>query len=70
MCRRGEEGSMAGAGLAAGANKGKVGQPMLLRFMGRAKEMTPKTAMIQAMRISIPPHLREYLLKGFMDVDL
>jgi hypothetical protein len=37
---------MAGAVLAAGANKDEVGRPKLLRFMGQLKEMTPKTAMI------------------------
>ena len=49
MCRRGEQGSLAGAGLEKGANEEEVGQPKLLRFQGRPKEMTPKAAMIQVM---------------------
>jgi cytochrome c heme-lyase len=47
MCKRGEEGSMAGANLAQGANEDQVVQPKLIRFMGRPKDMTPKAAMIQ-----------------------
>jgi cytochrome c heme-lyase len=47
MCKKGEEGSMAGANL--GANEEEVVQPKLVRFMGRPKEMTPKAAMIQLM---------------------
>jgi len=43
MCKRGEEGSL------AGANENEVPQPKLIRFMGRPKEMTPKAAMIQVM---------------------
>ncbi|CZT42916.1 probable cytochrome c heme lyase [Rhynchosporium secalis] len=49
MCKRGEQGSMAGANHEAGANFDGVAQPSLLRFMGRPKEMTPKAAMIQVM---------------------
>ncbi|KAH9207887.1 cytochrome c heme lyase [Leptodontidium sp. 2 PMI_412] len=49
MCKRGEQGSMAGANHEAGANFDGVSQPSLLRFMGRPKEMTPKAAMIQVM---------------------
>lgn len=49
ICRKGEEGSMAGARLDVGANEGEVVQPKLIRFMGRPKEMTPKAAMIQVM---------------------
>jgi cytochrome c heme-lyase len=49
MCKRGEEGSMAGANLEQGANEEEVVQPKLIRFMGRPKEMTPKAAMIQVM---------------------
>jgi cytochrome c heme-lyase len=49
MCRRGEQGSMAGANLEQGANEEEVVQPKLIRFMGRPKEMTPKAAMIQVM---------------------
>jgi len=49
MCKRGEQGSMAGAGLEAGANEAEVIQPKLIRFMGRPKEMTPKAAFIQIM---------------------
>jgi cytochrome c heme-lyase len=49
MCRRGEEGSLAGAGLEKGANEEEVGQPKLIRFMGRPKDMTPKAAFIQVM---------------------
>jgi cytochrome c heme-lyase len=47
MCKRGEEGSMAGANLEQGANEEEVTQPKLIRFMGRPKDMTPKAAMIQ-----------------------
>ena len=47
MCKRGEEGSMAGANLEQGVNEGEVAQPKLIRFMGRPKDMTPKAAMIQ-----------------------
>lgn len=54
MCKRGEEGSMAGAGLEAGANEEQVSQPKLIRFMGRPKEMTPKAAMIQVMGYIYP----------------
>jgi cytochrome c heme-lyase len=46
-CKRGEQGSLAGAYLQAGANAEEVSQPKLLRFMGRPKEMTPKAALIQ-----------------------
>lgn len=53
-CRGGEEGSMAGANLEAGANVDEVSQPKLLRFMGRPKEMTPKAAMIQVMGYIYP----------------
>jgi len=49
MCKRGEEGSMAGANLVQGANEDEVVQPKLIRFMGRPKDMTPKAAMIQLM---------------------
>ncbi|KAH7381065.1 cytochrome c heme lyase [Cadophora sp. MPI-SDFR-AT-0126] len=49
MCKRGEQGSMAGANHAEGANFDGVSQPSLIRFMGRPKEMTPKAAMIQVM---------------------
>jgi cytochrome c heme-lyase len=49
MCRRGEQGSMAGVNHEAGANEDEVAQPKLLRFMGRPKEMTPKAALIQLM---------------------
>jgi cytochrome c heme-lyase len=49
MCKRGEQGSMAGANLDVGANEDVVSQPKLVRFMGRPKEMTPKAAMIQVM---------------------
>lgn len=48
-CRRGEQGSLAGAGLDVGANEENVSQPKLIRFQGRPKEMTPKAAMIQLM---------------------
>jgi cytochrome c heme-lyase len=48
-CRRGEQGSMAGANLEQGANEDEVVQPKLIRFMGRPKDMTPKAAMIQMM---------------------
>ncbi|TEY76465.1 hypothetical protein BOTCAL_0058g00120 [Botryotinia calthae] len=51
-CRRGEEGSKAGAEI--GANEDEVPQPKLVRFMGRPKEMTPKAAMIQAMGWAFP----------------
>ncbi|KAA8576743.1 hypothetical protein EYC84_006808 [Monilinia fructicola] len=43
-CRRGEQGSKAGADI--GANEDEVPQPKLVRFMGRPKEMTPKAALI------------------------
>lgn len=49
MCKRGEEGSMAGVNVEAGANEDEVSQPKLIRFMGRPKEMTPKAALIQIM---------------------
>ena len=49
MCKRGEEGSMAGANMSQGANEEEVAQPRLIRFMGRPKDMTPKAAMIQLM---------------------
>lgn len=49
MCKRGEQGSMAGAHHTAGANVDEVAQPKLIRFQGRPKEMTPKAAMIQVM---------------------
>jgi cytochrome c heme-lyase len=45
MCKRGEEGSMAGASL--GANEEEVPQPKLIRFMGRPKDMSPRAAMLQ-----------------------
>lgn len=48
MCKRGEQGSVAGAGWDAAAGDDIV-QPKLIRFMGRPKEMTPKAAMIQVM---------------------
>ena len=48
MCKRGEEGSVAGMGFDATAND-DVPAPKLIRFMGRPKEMTPKAAMIQVM---------------------
>ncbi|QSZ30100.1 hypothetical protein DSL72_004620 [Monilinia vaccinii-corymbosi] len=51
-CRRGEEGSKAGADI--GANEDEVPQPKLTRFMGRPKEMTPKAAMIQVMGWAFP----------------
>lgn len=51
-CRRGEEGSKAGADI--GANEDEVPQPKLVRFLGRPKEMTPKAAMIQAMGWAFP----------------
>lgn len=56
MCKRGEESSLAGAGLAAGANEEEVSQPKLVRFMGRPKEMTPKAAMIQVMGYIYPSY--------------
>ena len=49
MCKRGDQGSMAGAKLQGGAVEGETGQPKLIRFMGRPKEMTPKAALIQLM---------------------
>jgi cytochrome c heme-lyase len=49
MCKRGEQGSMAGANLQEGASEDETGQPKLIRFMGRPKEMTPKAALIQLM---------------------
>lgn len=49
MCKRGEQGSMAGQHHAAGANVDEVVQPKLMRFQGRPKEMTPKAAMLQVM---------------------
>ncbi|KAG9240303.1 cytochrome c heme lyase [Calycina marina] len=51
MCKRGEEGSVAGQFLdtEAAADEDVVSQPKLVRFMGRPKEMTPKAAMIQVM---------------------
>ena len=49
MCKRGEQGSMAGANLQAGADEDETSQPKLIRFMGRPKEMTPKAALIQLM---------------------
>jgi len=54
MCKRGEEGSLAGAKLDVGANEDVVSQPKLVRFMGRPKEMTPKAAMIQVMGYIYP----------------
>lgn len=47
MCKRGEQGSMAGANLQARADEDETSQPKLIRFMGRPKEMTPKAALIQ-----------------------
>ena len=47
MCKKGEEGSVAGVGLETDYTE--ISQPKLLRFMGRPKEMTPKAAMIQVM---------------------
>lgn len=47
MCKRGEQGSMAGANLEALANQDEVSQPKLIRFQGRPKDMTPKAALIQ-----------------------
>jgi len=49
MCKRGEEGSMAGQNLDVGANVDVVSQPKLVRFQGRPKDMTPKAAMLQVM---------------------
>jgi len=48
LCKRGEQGSVAGDGWDAGVAE-DLPQPKLLRFMGRPKEMTPKAAMIQVM---------------------
>jgi cytochrome c heme-lyase len=47
MCKRGKQGSMAGANLEALANQDEVSQPKLIRFQGRPKDMTPKAALIQ-----------------------
>jgi cytochrome c heme-lyase len=69
MCRRGEEGSMAGAGLDVGANEEEVVQPKLIRFMGRPKEMTPKAAMIQIMG-KIYPSAYAYVLLEEGGIDL
>ncbi|KAI9893708.1 MAG: holocytochrome c synthase [Vezdaea aestivalis] len=44
-CRRGEDGSLAGANISVEENN--VAQPRLLRFMGRPKDMTPKATMLQ-----------------------
>jgi cytochrome c heme-lyase len=49
MCKKGEQGSMAGAKHAAGANEDEVTQPKLIRFQGRPKEMTPKATILQIM---------------------
>ncbi|KAH8598675.1 cytochrome c/c1 heme lyase [Bisporella sp. PMI_857] len=54
MCKKGEEGSLAGANLEVGANEDEVSQPKLIRFQGRPKEMTPKAAMIQVMGYVYP----------------
>ncbi|KAI9719802.1 MAG: hypothetical protein M1812_003291 [Candelaria pacifica] len=45
-CRKGEDGSMAGAGF---KENDQVSQPRLLKFMGRPKDMTPKASMLQVM---------------------
>jgi cytochrome c heme-lyase len=47
MCKRGKQGSMAGANLEALANQDEVSQPKLIRFQGRPKDITPKAALIQ-----------------------
>lgn len=69
MCKRGEEGSMAGANLDVGANEEKVVQPKLIRFMGRPQEMTPKAAMIQVMGW-IYPSAFAYVLPLIIDMSL
>ena len=46
-CKRGEEGSTAGAGTVE--DDEEVIPPRLLRFMGRPKDMTPKASILQMM---------------------
>ena len=46
-CRRGEEGSVTGAGMPT--SEQNVPQPRLVRFQGRPKDMTPKAKMLQIM---------------------
>ena len=46
-CKRGEEGSTAGAGTVA--DDEEVIPPRLLRFMGRPEDMTPKASILQVM---------------------
>lgn len=64
ICKRGEEGSMAGANLEQGANEEEVAQPKLIRFMGRPKDMTPKAAMIQLLGRVYPSYF------GYVPSDL
>ena len=45
VCKRGEEGSMAGAGREA--IEDEVARPRLVRFQGRPNEMTPKAKILQ-----------------------
>jgi len=52
MCKRGEQGSIAGVGL--GASVEKVEQPKLSRFMGRPKDMSPKAAFHQVLGMLYP----------------
>lgn len=47
MCKKGEQGSMAGAQI--GANVDHVAQPSLMRFQGRPKDLTPKATMLQVL---------------------
>jgi len=54
MCKKGEEGSMAGQNLDVGANVDVVTQPKLVRFQGRPNDMTPKAAMLQVMGYIYP----------------
>lgn len=46
-CRKGEEGSMTGAGMIA--SEAVVPRPRLVRFQGRPNEMTPKAKMLQVL---------------------
>ena len=59
-CRKGEEGSMTGAGMVA--SEEEVTRPRLVRFQGRPNEMTPKAKIMQAMGQIYPSKFRYSLL--------
>ena len=55
-CKRGEDGSMAGASIMA--SEEGIPQPKLLRFQGRPNDMTPKAKILQALGQIYPSKFR------------